>query len=73
MNRYLQQAIQDIIEWDFAGFTMGQIREMGYDYEKLTAEGSTWIVYVYDCFADYYQKNKARIDRLARQMVTANN
>lgn len=35
----------------------------GYDKAKIEAEGSTWIVYVMDCMREYYQKNKARIDK----------
>ena len=35
----------------------------GYDREKIESEGSTWIVYVYDCMRDYYERNKERIER----------
>lgn len=34
----------------------------GYDKEKIECEGSTWIVYVYDCMGDYYRKNKEYFD-----------
>lgn len=34
----------------------------GFDKEKMEAEGSTWIVYVYDTMNEYYQKYKKRID-----------
>ena len=37
--------------------------ELGYDKEKIEAEGSAWIVYVYDCMRDYYERNKERIER----------
>lgn len=34
----------------------------GYDKEKIEAEGSIWIVYVYDCLSEYYHKNKEYFD-----------
>ena len=37
--------------------------ELGYDKEKIETEGSVWIVYVYDCMRDYYERNKERIER----------
>jgi len=35
----------------------------GYDKEKIESEGSTWIVYVYACMQDYYERHKERIER----------
>ena len=34
----------------------------GYDREKIESEGSTWIVYVYACMRDYYERHKERIE-----------
>lgn len=36
----------------------------GYDREKIEAEGSTWIMYVYACMNDYYEKHKEEIDEM---------
>jgi len=35
----------------------------GYDREKIESEGSIWIVYVYNCMRDYYERHKERIER----------
>ena len=41
----------------------------GYDKEKIEAEGSTWIVYVYDCLNNYYQKNKKYFDKWVTEIL----
>jgi len=41
----------------------------GYDKEKIEAEGSTWIVYVYDCMNDYYNKNKEYFDNWVNECL----
>ena len=41
----------------------------GYDREKIESEGSTWIVYVYDCMRDYYERHKERIEREVDQIL----
>jgi len=43
----------------------------GYDREKIEAEGSMWIVYVWDCMRDYYEKNKERIEREIDEILRA--
>lgn len=34
----------------------------GFDKEKIEAEGSIYVVYVYDCMNKYYQRHKERIE-----------
>ena len=41
----------------------------GYDKEKIEAEGSIWMVYVYDCMADYYKKHKKHFHKLVEQIL----
>ncbi|RLC74655.1 MAG: hypothetical protein DRI61_16275 [Chloroflexi bacterium] len=43
----------------------------GYDREKIEAEGSIWIMYVWDCMRDYYEKNKERIERNIDEILKA--
>ena len=43
----------------------------GYDKEKIEAEGSIWIMYVWDCMRDYYEKNKERIEREIDEILRA--
>ena len=43
----------------------------GYDREKIEAEGSIWIMYVWDCMRDYYEKNKERIEREIDEILRA--
>lgn len=41
----------------------------GYDKEKIEAEGSIWIVYVYDCIREYYQRHQERIEELINEIL----
>ena len=43
----------------------------GYDKEKIEAEGSIWIMYVWDCMRDYYEKNKERIEKDIDEILRA--
>ena len=43
----------------------------GYDREKVEAEGSIWIMYVWGCMRDYYEKNKERIEREIDEILRA--
>jgi len=43
----------------------------GYDREKVEAEGSIWIMYVWNCMRDYYEKNKERIEREIDEILRA--
>ena len=43
----------------------------GYDKEKIECEGSTWIVYVYDCMNDYYNKNKEHFDNWVNDSLSS--
>ena len=43
----------------------------GYDREKIETEGSMWIMYVWDCMRDYYEKNKERIEREIDEILRA--
>ena len=77
MNQYKDQAIQDIICADFQNMSRQKIESMTfqnsnehYDYEKITCEGSTWIVYWYDVMRDYYQQNKKRIDKMVSRALS---
>lgn len=69
MLSYKNQAIQDVICAEFGQMTKEEVEAMTfsdnnehYDYDKITCEGSMWIVYWYDVMNDYYHKNKDRID-----------
>ena len=44
----------------------------GYDKDKIESEGSTWIVYTYDCMNDYYNKNKEYFDEWVNDELRAN-
>jgi hypothetical protein len=64
-----QQVLQELIELElFHTYQIINGKEVftyeleGYDKEKIECEGSTWIVYVYDCINDYYHKNKKYFD-----------
>jgi hypothetical protein len=41
----------------------------GFDREKLEAEGSIWIVYVYDCMREYYQRHRERIEEQTNEIL----
>lgn len=41
----------------------------GYDKQKIESEGSTWIVYIYDCMREYYQKNKLYFDKWVNEVL----
>ena len=43
----------------------------GYEREKIEAEGSIWIMYMWDCMRDYYEKNKERIEREIDEILRA--
>jgi len=43
----------------------------GYDREKIEAEGSIWIMYMWDCMRDYYEKNKERIEQEIDEILRA--
>jgi len=70
---------EEIIEMElFHTYIMGRDGEKtpryvaeGYDREKIEAEGSTWIMYVWDCMRDYYEKNKKRIEREIDEILRA--
>jgi hypothetical protein len=76
-SSYFNQAIEDIIIFDLSEkysndggkSTIYGYELAGYDKEKFESEGSTWIVYIYDCMNDYYHKNKKDIDKRARKML----
>lgn len=79
MGSYRDKVIEDIIDVElFHSYTIGKDGEKiptyvseGFDKEKIEAEGSIWIVYVYDCMREYYQRNKRRIDKEARRILMA--
>ena len=70
---------EEIIEMElFHTYVLGRDGEKipryvveGYDREKIEAEGSMWIVYVWDCMRDYYEKNKERIEREIDEILRA--
>ena len=70
---------EEIIEKElFYTYVMGRDEEKipryvveGYDREKIEAEGSMWIVYVWDCMRDYYEKNKERIEQEIDEILRA--
>jgi hypothetical protein len=41
----------------------------GFDREKVEAEGSIWIVYVYDCIREYYQRHRERIEEEINEIL----
>jgi hypothetical protein len=41
----------------------------GFDREKVEAEGSIWIVYVYDCMREYYQRHRERIEEQTNEIL----
>jgi len=63
------QIIKDIVNLEISNLTDEELKSYGYDKAKLEAEGSIWIVYVYDCMNDYYQRNKKRIDELVNETL----
>jgi hypothetical protein len=79
MGNIREQVIEEIVNMDL--FHTYQIIKgekvptyviEGYDKEKMEAEGSIWIVYVYWAMSDYYQKHKDEIDKEANRILRAN-
>ena len=63
-----QQVLNDLIElelfhtYQIINGTKKYTYEVeGYDKDKIESEGSIWIVYIYDCMREYYQKLCQRI------------
>ncbi len=74
--RYKDSAIAEIVSGEFDKMSKKEIESIvftdtteHYDYDKITCEGSVWIVYWYDVVRDYYSKNKDRIDKMARLLL----
>ena len=66
------QIINDIVNMEFNNMNQEEFETLGYDYEKFSTEGSCWILYVWDCMADYYKKNKPRIDKEVNEILEDN-
>jgi len=64
--------INEIIDNDFTQMTKEDLESQGYDSTKFEAEGSIWIVYIYDCMRNYYQKNKTEIDNRVNEILKEN-
>lgn len=78
MNSYRQRATEDIVFAELSMLDRVEIESMTfadssehYDYDKLTAEGSIWFVYVSDLISDYYNQNKDRIDSLVCEVLAS--
>ena len=78
MNFYKTQVLTDLVVFELSQLGREQIESMTfenstehYDYDKLTAEGSIWIVYAYDVYADYYQQNKERLDGIVLTILSS--
>ena len=41
----------------------------GFDKEKIEAEGSIWVVYVYDCIREYHQRHRERIEEAVNNIL----
>lgn len=66
-ERVLQRVIERELFYSFIrvdGKKVYTYELEGYDKEKIEAEGSIWIVYVYDCMRDYYEKHSEEIDSM---------
>lgn len=67
---YKEKIIQDIVEFEMQN-TPDDIlqKKYGIDLSKWYSEGSTWVVYNYDKMAEYYQRNKRRINKQAKYIL----
>lgn len=72
MSHLRNTILKDIIEMElFLGYTLDEKGNKVYTYEsewpddkeKFETEGSTWIVFIYDCYNEYYQRNKERLEQ----------
>jgi len=74
-----EKIAQEIVEVElFHTYVIGKNGERipryvieGYDREKIEAEGSAWIVYVYDCMRDFYERHKEEIEREVDEVLKA--
>lgn len=71
MNSIRGKILNDIVEIEFFHtYTIDKAGNRVYTYEaeypndkdKFEAEGSTWIVFIYDCLSEYYHRNKEHFD-----------